>query len=135
MDDFSDITVLIVDDKLTNAWVVRKMLERIGIGTVVLCASGDEARKAITRLPRVDLVMLDLRLPEEDGYEIYQSLKENPTLSETRFLAATAHVFPLEMRRTKDSGFDGFISKPFRLARLKKQIETILAGDPVWEMQ
>jgi CheY-like chemotaxis protein len=133
MGDLREITVMIVDDKDTNAWVVRKMLERIGVGTVVLCNSGDEARARLPGLPRIDLVLLDLRLPDENGYEVYRSLKMHPALSETRFVAATAHVLPSEMRRTQDYGFDGFISKPFRLYKLQKQIETILEGTPVWE--
>ena len=135
MDDLQNVTVLIVDDKMSNAWVVRKMLERIGIGTVVICESGEEARQAIKQLPRIDLVLLDLRLPGENGYEIYRSLKAHPELSETHFVAATAHVLPSEMRRTQDTGFDGFISKPFRLGKLRTQIQTILAGEPVWEPQ
>ncbi len=134
MSDLRDITVMIVDDRTSNAWVVQKMLERIGIGTVVICNSGEEVRQAINRLSRIDLVLLDLRLPKENGYEIYQSLKTHPACVGTRFVAVTAHVLPSEMRRTKDQGFDGFISKPFRLSKLQAQIETILSGDAVWEL-
>lgn len=133
MEDFRDITVMIVDDKDTNAFVVRKMLERIGVGRVIICHPGDDARAVIPQLPRIDLILLDLRLPDENGYEIYDSLKTYSALSETRFVAATAHVLPSEMRRTQDLGFDGFISKPFRLCKLRGQIETILEGKPVWE--
>jgi two-component system, cell cycle response regulator DivK len=133
MGDLHDITVMIVDDKDTNAWVVRKMLERIGVGSVVICDSGDDARAMVLKLPRIDLVLLDLRLPDENGYEIYESLKSHPALSETHFVAATAHVLPSEMKRTQDFGFDGFISKPFRLYKLRDQIQTILEGKPVWE--
>lgn len=134
MSDLHDVTVMIVDDKQTNAWVVRKMLERIGVGRVVICDSGEEAREAIALLSRIDLILLDLRLPEENGYDIYQSLKAHPALSDARFVAVTAHVLPSEMRRAKDWGFDGFISKPFRLSKLQDQIETILTGGKVWEL-
>ena len=133
MEDFRDITVMIVDDKDTNAFVMRKMLEQIGVGRVIICHSGDDARAAIAQLPRIDLILLDLRLPDENGYEIYESLKTYSLLSEARFVAATAHVLPSEMRRTQDLGFDGFISKPFRLCKLREQIETILEGKSVWE--
>jgi CheY-like chemotaxis protein len=134
MSDLHDVTVMIVDDKTANAWVVRKMLEKIGVGTVTVCDSGEEARAMIVGLPRIDLILLDLRLPDEDGYEVYQSLKAYPALSETRFVAATAQVLPSEMRRTRDAGFDGFISKPFRMCKLRVQIESLLAGEKVWEL-
>ncbi len=128
-----EAVVIVVEDDPLNAILIRKLLQIAGVEQLVICESGHELRQALKELPRVDLILLDLRMPDEDGYMVLQSLREMPELAETKVVAATANVMPDDILRAEEAGFDGFMGKPFDFDRFRTQINRILRGERVWE--
>ncbi len=128
-----EAVVIVVEDDPLNAILIRKLLQIAGVEQLVICESGQELRAALQGLPRVDLILLDLRMPDEDGYMVLQSLRAMSKLAETKIIAATANVMPDDILRAEEAGFDGFMGKPFDFDRFRSQINRILRGERVWE--
>ena len=83
-------------------------------------------------MPRVDLVLLDIHIPDEDGYAVLARLRGDPRFQDTRIVAVTADSSQESLLRAKASGFDGFIGKPLDPDEFPNQIKSILLGQSVW---
>ena len=86
-------------------------------------------------MPRVDLILMDIHLPYEDGFEALARLRNEARFKETMIVAVTADANEGTFNRAKKSGFDGFIGKPIDPDRFPEQIKAILKGDAVWQMR
>ncbi|MEA3349117.1 MAG: response regulator [Chloroflexota bacterium] len=128
-----DTTVLVVEDNVSNFVLIARMLGYMGIHCEWK-TSGYEVVEYADTLPHLDLILLDIRLPYEDGYGAHRKIKSSPTLKDTVVVAVTANANLKEMNKTKKEGFDGFIGKPLDPDRFPDQIRHILAGDAVWEI-
>lgn len=128
-----DAYVLIVEDNLNNLTLIIRMLSMIGVKGYSFKTSGRRVLEHIRNLPDIDLILLDLRLPFEDGYEVLERLRSERQLNKTRIVAVTAYVSPVEMEKARKAGFDGFLGKPLNMARFPDQIRRILKGESVWE--
>ena len=84
-------------------------------------------------LPQLDLILMDIRLPYEDGYQALRKIRGHPRLTSTRVVAVTAEASEEEMGKAQSAGFDGFLGKPLDPDRFPEQIRRILEGEPVWE--
>ena len=73
-----------------------------------------------------DLVLLDVMLPEISGYEICQSMRLDPNLSDVKILMMTARGSAIERRKGIALGADGFIAKPFELKELRDEVRRLL---------
>jgi len=116
--------VLIVEDNVDNFELVRFLLERAGY-QVLSAANGlegvDEAKR---ELP--DLILMDLSMPEMDGWMATKSLKSDEATRRIPVLALTAHTLPGDRKRAIDAGCDGYISKPIKVASFDKLVATLL---------
>jgi len=135
--DLSDLTVLVIEDNLDNRLVLREFLKhRCGVRYCLEASAGrqifDHLRAQSTLHP-VDLILLDLQLPGEDGYAVLSHIRSTPTLQATPVIAVTASVRAEDVERCRAAGFDGFIGKPLNATRFPEQIGRILRGDSVWE--
>ena len=130
--DPSHAHVLVVEDNVPNFVLVMRMLAYMGVHCEWKTSGWQVAEFADT-LARIDLILLDIRLPYEDGFEAIKKLRANPRIKDTLIVAVTAEASPEQMRRAKESGFDGFIGKPLDPDRFPEQIRRILSGEPVWE--
>jgi two-component system cell cycle response regulator DivK len=129
-----DAYVLVVEDNLQNTVLLSRLLNFIGVRHYEWKASGWQLFEVIEAMPRLDLVLLDLHLPYEDGFEILIKLRNDPRLNQTRIIAVTADANPETMEKTKQTGFDGFIGKPINPEKFINQIKDILAGKAVWDI-
>jgi two-component system cell cycle response regulator DivK len=77
---------------------------------------------------------MDLGLPHEDGYEALQQIRSDDELRDTLVVVVTAQSSTAEMKKARQAGFDGFISKPLDADIFPEQIRRILQGESVWEM-
>ncbi len=106
-------TVLVIDDSPDNLVLAATHLRRAGAS--VTCDQGGAAAlgrmSASTPLQAFDLVLLDLQMPELDGYEVLGLLRSHGVAAP--IVAFTAHASCTERGRALDAGFDGFFSKPF----------------------
>ena len=125
-DDPSPIAVLVVEDDDNIATALGYVLHKAG-HPCTRVARGSEAMPAIHRLHPV-LILLDISLPERSGYDICDDIRRDPALTATRILMMTARGSATEQRRALEHGADGFISKPFDLAFLRREITRLLPG-------
>lgn len=96
-------------------------------------ASGWQVLEFADSMPRVDLVLLDIHIPDEDGYVVLSRLRGDERFKDTRIVAVTADSSQDSMMRAKAAGFDGFIGKPLDPDEFPNQVRTILQGGSVWD--
>lgn len=126
--------VLVVEDNVPNFVLIARLLAYMGIQRCEWKTTGWGVVDFADTMPRVDLILMDLRLPHEDGYEALKQLRSHPRLRDTLVVVVTAQGSPTEMEKSKQAGFDGFISKPLDADRFPEQIRKILSGEAVWDM-
>ena len=128
-----DATVLIVEDNVSNFVLMARMLGYIGVHCEWK-TSGYEVVEYADTLPRIDLILLDIRLPYEDGYQALRKLRASEGLKSIPIVAVTAYSSEEQMERARTAGFDGFLGKPLDPDRFPEQIKTVLEGGEVWEL-
>jgi two-component system, cell cycle response regulator DivK len=126
--------VLVVEDNVSNFVLIARLLAYMGVQKCEWKTTGWEVVEFANTMPRVDLILMDLRLPHEDGYEALQQIRSDEALCDTLVVAVTAHGSVAEMAKAKEAGFDGFISKPLDADHFPRQIERILKGEAVWDL-
>ena len=127
-----DAHILVIEDDPNNLMVVTEFLDILGVKAVYTAESGSEGLKQVASLSRIDLILLDIQLPEEDGYMVLRHMRKEPKLRTTRVIAVTANVLPQDEVRAREAGFDGFIGKPLNFERFLAQIEALLIGEAIW---
>ncbi len=115
--------VLHIEDRRENRLLVRKLLEAQGFEVVDAVDGLTGLEMARTLAP--DLILLDINIPSLDGYEVVTRLKADPELARTPVVAITAEG---DRERSLALGFDGFITKPIRMATFVKAIRDFLGG-------
>jgi two-component system cell cycle response regulator DivK len=128
-----DATVLVVEDNVSNFVLVARMLGFLGIHCEWK-TSGYEVVEYADTLPRLDLILMDIRLPYEDGYGAMKKIRSSERLKVIPIVAVTAEASKEEMNKARASGFDGFIGKPLDPDKFPDQIRRILSGEGVWEI-
>jgi signal transduction histidine kinase/CheY-like chemotaxis protein len=118
------LRILVADDNLVNQKVAKRMLERLG-HTVALANDGKEALSAI-ETASFDLIMMDVQMPEMDGFEATRRIREWEA-GKTRIpiIALTAHAMDSHREECLAAGMDSFLAKPILLEPLKLQIERL----------
>jgi two-component system, cell cycle response regulator DivK len=127
-----DATVLVVEDNVANFVLIARMLGYLGIHCEWK-TSGYEVVEYADTLPRLDLVLMDIRLPYEDGYGALKKIRASEKLKSIPIIAVTAEASSDQMSKARNSGFDGFLGKPLDPDKFPDQIRRILNGEPVWE--
>jgi two-component system cell cycle response regulator DivK len=128
-----DLTVLVVEDNVANFVLIARMLGYMGIHCEWK-TSGYEVVEYADTLPRVDLILMDIRLPYEDGFAALRKVRASSALKDTIVVAVTAEASVDQLNKARAAGFDGFIGKPLDMDRFPEQIRMILAGQQVWEL-
>ncbi len=131
--DPNDAHVLVVEDNVPNFVLIARMLAFMGVQRCEWKTSGWQVVQFADTLPRIDLILMDIRLPYEDGYQALQKIRAHERLKETLVIAVTAEASEEQMRKARESGFDGFLGKPLDPDRFPDQIARVLSGEAVWE--
>src|SRR5204863_9574856 len=119
-------TILLIEDNEQNAYLARFLLQQAGC-TVVTATTGQEGlEKALSGTP--DLILLDIQLPDVDGYQIAQRLKDNPALSHIPIVALTSFAMPGEKKKALEIGCRGYIEKPIEAGKFAQQVKAFLPG-------
>jgi two-component system cell cycle response regulator DivK len=127
-------SVLVVEDNLNNFLLITRLLAYLGVEKCEWKASGWQVLEFADSLPKVDLVLMDIHLPEEDGYQALAKLRAHSKFQGTRIVAVTAEATEDNLTRARAAGFDGFIGKPLDPDRFPDQIKQVLRGGEVWEL-
>jgi CheY-like chemotaxis protein len=110
--------VLIVEDNVDNYELVRFLLVRAGYD--VLSAANGRDGVTMAQREHPDLILMDLSMPEMDGWDATQNLKAGADTKNIPVWALTARVTPADRTRAFDAGCDGFISKPINVATFNR---------------
>jgi len=128
-----DATILVVEDDFQSFVLITRLLSYLGVKKCEWKASGWQVLEFAETLPHIDLILMDIFLPEEDGYQVLDRLRAHPRFKDTLITAVTVDVSVSNMERARSAGFDGFIGKPLDPDRFPSQIRHILQGDEIWE--
>ena len=116
--------ILLVEDDDANSDMLSRRLVRKGFD-VVVAFDGRDGIDAAGR-ERPDVILMDLDLPEIDGWEASRLLKSNKMTNHIPVIAFTAHAMSDDREKALEAGCDDYDTKPLNLARLLAKIETSL---------
>jgi CheY-like chemotaxis protein len=113
--------ILVVEDNEDNIRLIDYLLKAHGYAPLLARDGGEGVRVAIENRP--DLVLLDIRMPGMDGYEVAAALKAEPGLAGIRVVAVTASAMVGDREQIAAAGFDGYIDKPIDPETFIEQVE------------
>lgn len=128
-----DAVVLVVEDNVSNFVLIARMLGFLGIHCEWK-TSGYEVVEYADTLPKVDLILMDIRLPYEDGYSALRKIRMSSKLKDVPVIAVTAEGGLEQLNKARLAGFNGFLGKPLDPDLFPDQIQRILTGEAVWEL-
>jgi CheY-like chemotaxis protein len=116
--------ILIVEDNQENRDALSRRLERRGYS--VILATDGRAGVSMAQEERPDLILMDLNLPDVDGWEATRMIKASPETAAIPIIALTAHAIAGDEQRALQAGCNDYHSKPVEFPRLLGQIEMLL---------
>ncbi len=119
--------ILYIEDNPDNRLLVRRVL--MAEGYVIEEAADGVTGLAMAEASPPNLVLMDINLPEIDGYEVTARLKQLPNMRGVPIIAMTANVMKGDREKTLAAGCDGYIQKPIDIDLLPTQIESFLKKD------
>ncbi|HWW82564.1 MAG TPA: response regulator, partial [Vicinamibacterales bacterium] len=122
--DLAGKTVLIVDDDVRNIFALSSAMEAVGL-RIVYAESGRAAIETLSRNNRIDLVFMDIMMPQMDGYEAIRAIRQNAAFATMPIIALTARALSEDRERCLAAGASDYISKPV-------DIETVFARIRQW---
>jgi two-component system cell cycle response regulator DivK len=117
-------TILYVEDNEDNIYMLSKRLQREGFEMDIARTGGEGVAMAREALP--DLIIMDLVLPEMDGFQAALQLRSGSDTCHIPIIALSASVLPEDRQRAIDAGCDDFETKPVDFPRLLMKIEQLL---------
>ena len=118
-------TVLYVEDNIDNRTLVRRILLSEDYD-LIEATNAAECLKVLENT-KPDLILMDINMPDMDGYTLTAKIKTTPGFERVPILALTANVMRGDKEKTLEAGCDGYIQKPLDIDQLIKEIERFLA--------
>jgi len=115
--------ILVVEDNMDNYELVRFILERAGYD-VFLAVNGRDGVDA-ARLQKPDMILMDLGMPEMDGWIATEKLKSDEATKSIPLYALTAYTLPQDRKRALEAGCDGYVSKPIHMKGFLDVIDNV----------
>ncbi len=119
-------TVLYVEDNATNLFLVEKLLRRLP-GVTLLCASTAAEGLALAEATPPDLLLLDIQLPDMNGYQLLHQLRQRPATQHTPAIALSANAMPKDIAMGLEAGFAEYMTKPLQVTAFLTSIGRALA--------
>ena len=120
----NETTILYVEDNFDNRTLVRRILMAEGYN-LLEAASAAEALE-ILKKSAPNLILMDINMPDMDGYSLTAKIKKMPGLKSIPVIALTANVMRGDREKSLEAGCDGYIQKPIDIDILSEQIERFL---------
>ncbi|BAZ28623.1 response regulator receiver domain protein [Cylindrospermum sp. NIES-4074] len=121
--------VLIVDDEERIRELVQACLEDLGGWETLTAASGQEGLKIAQTESNIDAILLDVSMPDMDGFAVYEQLQTNVSTQSIPVILLTAKVLPSDRARFAQMGIAGVITKPFEPTSICEEVANILGWD------
>jgi CheY-like chemotaxis protein/signal transduction histidine kinase/HAMP domain-containing protein len=116
-EDLVGKSVLVVDDDVRNIFALSSVLERRGM-KVLTASTGSEATSLLERTPGVSIVLMDIMMPEMDGYQTMHKIRENPELRRLPIVALTAKAMKGDREKCFEAGASDYLAKPVNTEQL-----------------
>lgn len=126
MGDMNSKKILIVDDELSILVPLKFLLEKNDF-SVELAQSGRDALDLIAQ-SKPDLILLDIMLPDLDGYEIYQLIRQNPEWDDIKVIYLSAKNRDVDIAKGLNLGVDAYVTKPFSNADLMEKVRKLVGS-------
>ncbi len=117
--------ILLVEDNEMNRDMLSRRLQRRDFEVVIAVDGKEGIEKASTETP--DLILMDMSLPEIDGWEATRRLKADDATRNIPIIALTAHAMESDEAKAREAGCDDFDTKPVDLKRLLEKIQNLLS--------
>lgn len=118
------VRVLVVEDNRDNLMLINDLLAMLRYEVITAFNGVEGVEKAISELP--DLILMDLSLPEMDGWTATKTIKANPVSAHIPIIALTAHAMVGDREKAIDAGCDDYISKPINIVELRTKLALYL---------
>ena len=120
--------LLAVDDSKENQYLVHAYLSNGPSAIDCQITYADNGRSAVEKFKNssFDLVLMDLQMPEMDGYETLRQIRAFPACTSVPVVAITAFAMLDDRQKAFEAGFDGYFAKPINIAALRTQIDSLL---------
>ncbi len=125
--------ILLIEDNEMNRDMLSRRLQRRGY-SVINAYDGEQGR-AMARSETPDLILMDIGLPDMDGWEVTRLLKSVEETRHIPIIALTAHALVTDRQKAFEVGCDDYDTKPVDFARLSEKMEVLLAGRRAHELQ
>jgi len=124
-EDLVNRTVLLVDDDARNIFALSSVLERRGM-RVLTATTGNEAIKHIESNPDIAIVLMDIMMPEMDGYQTMEQIRKNPKFRRLPIVALTAKAMKGDREKCLDAGASDYLAKPVNTEQLLSALRSWL---------
>ena len=121
--------ILLVEDNEMNRDMLSRRLERHGYSVITAHDGRQGHAMALSEAP--DLILMDVGLPEMDGWEVTRLLKNNAQTRHIPIVALTAHAMVSDREKAFESGCDDYDTKPIEFGRLREKIDNLLLARKV----
>ena len=121
-------TILYVEDNPDNRLLVRRILLSEDYSLLEATDAMDALNVLKTAQP--DLILMDINMPDMDGYTLTAKIKSMPGFERVPILAVTANVMRGDKEKTLEAGCDGYIQKPLDIEQLTREIERFISRRP-----
>jgi two-component system, cell cycle response regulator DivK len=121
-------TILYIEDNADNRMLVRRILHAEDYEITEAKNASDALH--LLKAARPDLILMDINMPDMDGYTLTAKIKSMPGFERIPILAITANVMRGDREKSLEAGCDGYIQKPLDVDQLVKEIEKFLARSP-----
>jgi PAS domain S-box-containing protein len=117
--------ILYVEDNSVNMMLMKRVIEKIPNMEMIAAVDGNEGLSiAMEELP--DMILLDLLLPDINGFEVLKILQNNPNTNTIPIVALSANAMPEDIKKGKDAGFIEYLTKPIDINKLQSMLKKIL---------
>ncbi len=121
--------ILLVEDNEMSRDMLSRRLARRDFEVVFAVTGREAVEKALSELP--DLILMDLSVPEVDGWEATRRIKSEPATARIPVIALTAHAMAGDREKAMQAGADDYDTKPVEFTRLLQKIASLLGSEQV----
>ena len=116
--------ILVIEDTEDNRQIIRDLLSSVGYELIE--AVDGAAGVALAQKEHPDLILMDIQLPEIDGYEATRRIRAIPELKKVPIIAVTSYALSGDEAKTREAGCDGYVAKPFSPRQLLAKVRELL---------
>jgi CheY-like chemotaxis protein len=126
--DLAGATLLVVDDDVRNIFAITSTLEQYG-ARVIYAETGSAGLELLERTPAVDVVLMDIMMPEMDGYEVMRRIRRQARFESLPIVAVTAKAMGSDREKCIEAGATDYVAKPVDVGYLLSLLRVCLSRD------